>query len=57
MAKVAAERAQLQVLLSKCLNELEATREVPCLVTMVTAEEQKEIKTKETIQREKVRAA
>ena len=54
MAKVAAERAQLQVLLNKCLNELEAIREVPCLVSMVTAEEQKEIMTKETIQREKV---
>lgn len=54
MAKVAAERAQLQVLLSKCLNELEILREMPCVVNMVRGEDQKEVETKETIQREKV---
>eukprot|EP00873_Tetraselmis_striata_P002480 jgi/Tetstr1/422744/TSEL_013541.t1 len=53
MAKVAAERAQLQVLLSKCLNELEILREMPCVVNMVRGEDQKEVETKETIQREK----
>jgi homoserine dehydrogenase len=55
MAKVAAERVQLQALLSKCLNELEVLREMPCVVNMVRAEDQKEVETKETIQREKVR--
>lgn len=43
-----------QVLLSKCLNELESIREMPCVVSLVSAEEQKEVETKETIQREKV---
>mmetsp|Transcript_15738 Transcript_15738/g.44039 ORF Transcript_15738/g.44039 Transcript_15738/m.44039 type:complete len:414 (-) Transcript_15738:136-1377(-) len=53
MAKVAAERAQLQVLLGKCLSELESAREMPSMLNMVSAEEQKEVDTKETIQREK----
>lgn len=53
MAKVAAERVQLQALLLKCLNELEVLREMPCVVNMVRAEDQKEVETKETIQREK----
>lgn len=53
MAKVAAERQALQLLISNALNELDVFRKVQPLIEFVMAQEAAEVQMKQTIEHER----